>query len=628
MKKKFKPLILVALFLLSFGAARGQVVNPRVTTDSSIDTSSAQAVVAQILRPGMTDEEKAIACWRFMLDHHYHWYPPKEEDAYQDVRDFAKSVNSYGFGPCFVNAPVLTALWEAAGYETRCWTINGHTIPEVKYGGAWHMLDADARAWHRKPDGQIASVDELSRDATLFTAPKEKSDPYYPFAAPDVVAKPLEPWGPPSRMMDLYLSRNDNAPFNRRAVMGHPMYLTLRRGEKIVLKYDNEGKWYKFAGLPESALQTGPVEINRKYTYGNGHLVWTPDLGRLTASEILWLGSRNVQLVGGRLTAAKAGEPAVAVLRVWSPYVIVEGKAAVSLAGDRQKAKFELSHDGGIGWFELSTTTWTDAANGIATGTFDLTERIAGRYEYLLRVTLDDVAVTGIAFDTLFQLSQLAFPRLKPGRNKVTILRGPDEGHVQLVLGPGRVAKERYIVESKGMDVPRNLCPAKYGEPAYAIYRLTAPAALTAASLGANLTFDPGPNQYIAISWSIDGGKTWNEVFRMTENPNRQHSQFEIDRYTKIENPSGSKELLVRFDMLRNSKYFGAPSVRLYAFYVQQQPPNARLAVELGWIEKQGEQWGAEKTKSLIVERFPSEVELECAGDAARFTRIVMEAVP
>ncbi|KPJ72397.1 MAG: hypothetical protein AMS14_07795, partial [Planctomycetes bacterium DG_20] len=45
------------------------VVNPRIATDSSIDCSSAEAVVKQIITPGMTDEQKAIACWRFMRGH-------------------------------------------------------------------------------------------------------------------------------------------------------------------------------------------------------------------------------------------------------------------------------------------------------------------------------------------------------------------------------------------------------------------------------------------------------------------------------------------------------------------------------------------------------------------------------
>ena len=147
---------------LATAAAGGQVVNPRITTDSSIDTSSAEAVVKQILRPGMTDEQKAIACWRFMLDHFYHFYPPREPDTAGDSRDFQKAINSYGFGPCFYNAPVLTALWDAAGFKHRSWTVTGHSIPEVFYDDAWHMIDADARAFHRKKDGAIASVPELA----------------------------------------------------------------------------------------------------------------------------------------------------------------------------------------------------------------------------------------------------------------------------------------------------------------------------------------------------------------------------------------------------------------------------------------------------------------------------------
>ena len=127
------PLLAVAMIA---GAAKAQVINPRITTDSSIDTSSAEAVVKQILRPGMTDEEKAVACWRFMLDHFYHFYPPREPDTAGDSRDFQKAINSYGFGPCFYNAPVLTALWEAAGFKHRSWTVTGHSIPEVFYDGA------------------------------------------------------------------------------------------------------------------------------------------------------------------------------------------------------------------------------------------------------------------------------------------------------------------------------------------------------------------------------------------------------------------------------------------------------------------------------------------------------------
>ena len=243
------------------------VVNPRITTDSSVDCSSAEGVLKQIITPGMTDEQKARACWRFMLGHFYHWYPPYEDNAYEPVRDFAKAVNSYGYGPCFTNAPVLTDLWVAAGFETRSWTITGHSIPEVFYDGAWHMLDADARAWHRKADGRIAGVEDLAGDMTLFTAPKEKSDPYYPFGAPDVAVAPLDPWGPPSKMMDLYASRRNNYRYNSRAVLGHPMYVTLRQGETLSYGWANRGKWFVFAKDGSWGFDTVPVARLNEHLY-------------------------------------------------------------------------------------------------------------------------------------------------------------------------------------------------------------------------------------------------------------------------------------------------------------------------------------------------------------------------
>lgn len=604
--------------------AEAQVVNPRLTTDSSIDCSSAEAVVRQIVKPGMTDEQKAVACWAFMLDHYYHWYPPREENVPTDVRDFAKAVNSYGFGPCFVNAPVLSALWVAAGFETRCWTITGHSIPEVNYGGAWHMLDADARAWHRKADGQIASVEELAADPKLFTAPAGKSDPYYPFAAPDVVARPLEPWGPPGKMMDLYLSRKDNYRYNRRAVLGHPMYLTLRPGEKIALRRENAGKWFQFGGMPESAVTNGPIDVSRTVTYGNGTLAWQPDLRKVAADRLLWLGSGNVALADGKLVPQKAGEPAVAVLRTWCPYVLVEAAVGLAMSREAANAKVEISVDGGAAWAELPPPA--AIATSALTARYELAAQVAGRYEYLIRVTWSGGALERVAFDSTFQLAPLALPRLKPGANKVTVLRGPDEGVVQLVLGNNKEAKERYIVAKQGMAEPlKSIQPAVYGEPAFVVYKLTAPQALTALSIGAQVSMDAATNQHFTARYSLDGGKSWRDVWRLADNDNRQNSQFEMDERVTLENPAGAREALVKFDMLRNSKYFSIPGIRLYGFYKEPQPEQAALDVTIAWQEKRGETW-VDQTRSVRAAAFPHTFDLVCNGEAVRLARIEMNS--
>ncbi len=616
--------VLAGTLLLASGFSAAQVVNPRITTDNSVDTSSAAAVVKKVTDDDMTDEQKAIACWKFMLKHYYHWTPAVEPDVLHQVRDFAKAINSYGYGPCFQNAPVVSALWEACGFETRNWTIGGHTMPEVKFGGQWHMIDADARAFHRKADKSIASVRELAKDPKLFTAPPGgKSDPYYPFGAPEKAVKPFVFWGPASKMMDLYASKKNNHQFNRRAVMAHPMYIALRPGETLTRNYGNVGKFY----MPPKAKPShefykgGPREVAGKYTFGNGTLVWEPDLKTIGDQQVLWQGSKNVAVGLGKISTKDAAKAGIAVLRVWSPYAIVS--PAISVSRGKGLPKVSISTDGGIAWQEMTPPTWKGRVANF--GPREAAGAI-GRYEYLIRVEIPaGGSVESIHFRTTFQHSQLAMPRLKPGKNKVRIYRGPDEGHVQLVRTKGKPRKDRYIARSEGLD-PKSVRPAKRDcSRAYVIYKLIAPAPLVAASMGANLTMDPGkPAQYINAFVSIDGGATWLEAWKRPNHRNWGNSQFEMDKRLEFKNETGSKEVLFKFEMARSGKYFSVNSLRLYAFYKLPQPPDAKLKVELAWEVKQGEKWAPGGEKTLVVSKFPHELEIECKGEAARFSKIVM----
>src|SRR5262249_1676902 len=47
------------------------------------------------------------------------------------------------------------------GLKARGWGINGHSVPEVYFDGAWHMLDASLINYFPKEDGQIAGVEEI-----------------------------------------------------------------------------------------------------------------------------------------------------------------------------------------------------------------------------------------------------------------------------------------------------------------------------------------------------------------------------------------------------------------------------------------------------------------------------------
>jgi hypothetical protein len=240
-----------------------------------------------------------------------------------------------------------------------------------------------------------------------------------------------------------------------------------------------------------------------------------------------------------------------------------------------------------------------------------------------------EAEVASLHFDSLFQCAPLALPRLKVGKNKVTVFRLADEGAVQLVLGNNKETKERYIVEQKGLGEPlKSIAPAKNGEPAYVVYKLTAPDALTALSIGANLTMDPGtPEQFIEALYSLDAGKTWTSAWKLPNHKNWGSSQFELDKRVELKNEAGAKEALVKFDMLRGSKYFAVAGVRLYGFYKQPQPAGAKLAVTIAWQEKTGDKW-EDKKQSVAVEKFPHEFELTCGGEAVRLARIEMAPAP
>src|SRR5262249_56517864 len=77
------------------------------------------------------------------------------------VQDPIKAFNVYGYGFCSQASAHVEALARAAGLKARGWGINAHSVPEVSYDGAWHMLDASLVNYFPKGDGSLASVEEI-----------------------------------------------------------------------------------------------------------------------------------------------------------------------------------------------------------------------------------------------------------------------------------------------------------------------------------------------------------------------------------------------------------------------------------------------------------------------------------
>ena len=112
----------------------------------------------------MTDEERAKGLWLAAVKYRHQTVPPNEHLAADwEAHDPVKLFNVYGYCMCCCASSIVAALDREDGREARGRILNGHSVPEVFYGGAWHMFDASLLNVLPKPEGDVASVDELSK---------------------------------------------------------------------------------------------------------------------------------------------------------------------------------------------------------------------------------------------------------------------------------------------------------------------------------------------------------------------------------------------------------------------------------------------------------------------------------
>ena len=138
----------------------------KVTTDKSVDTSSRETIVRDLCKPGMTDEQKAIALFDWFERSVYHRPTPSDVNWNQH-----KVINVYGGVVCGTQGSGMADLCRAAGFEARvtCDAGGGHTYYDVKYSGKWHGFDTMTRfyVYTRGEPREIASFDAIDADPSL-----------------------------------------------------------------------------------------------------------------------------------------------------------------------------------------------------------------------------------------------------------------------------------------------------------------------------------------------------------------------------------------------------------------------------------------------------------------------------
>ena len=407
-------------------ATDASVVNPHVSTDKSVDCSTADRILRDLVKDDMTDEQKVLACFHWIRRVLYHGDGPREL-AYNTHA----MLNVLGNGSCLRQTSQLALLLQRLGYKCHSWVHHGHHMIQVFYGGKWHCLDPHMNfyCYDRSTPRTIASIEQLRADETLAVKAVEegRAGPGYLLCgdSPKMFAG-TSGWrlefkgGWPKLTVD--------EPFGN---------ITLRRGETYVRTWMPGEHYFRRAWGRDSGPFHTCQSRDRKDTvnwplyephawkgriyrhWGAGRIEYKPDIANGHYRDAV-VGESNIAIKrrGGTafLDQADVGKPAEVVFAVNCPYVMTAGElrfaralggtvtAAVSIDEGATFKPVALKADG-----ERMAALFVDEINGSFSG-------------YRLKLILAGGAAVGkLELVSHFQLNPYSLPHLVPGKNVVKV---------------------------------------------------------------------------------------------------------------------------------------------------------------------------------------------------------------
>ena len=607
--------------------AVGVVSNIKVLSDKVEDVSSLEAWQKSNIKPGMTDEQKAIAIWRTVVKYRHQTAPPNEFlQNESNVHDVMKTIHVYGYGMCCCASANIEQLGRFIGMEARGWAIYLHSVPELSYGGAWHMLDASLMSYFRNGDGSVAGVADITKAVQDWL----KDHPEYRHNGGKLGAfAQNEGWKKGPEMLakcEFYTKDGPNfagshgwastmEEFDGKHVLyeygysqGYRLNVQLRAGERLTRNWFNKGLHVNMDGgeAPAGVLQgRGGMGLQKKYgdiapgRIGNGTLEYDVPLadarfraGTLAAEN---LAARSEDGKGPAVHVKDGAAPGVLVVRMPSSYVYLTGelnfKAAVAAGGS---LVVSFSDNSGLDWKEV--------ANLQATGEqkVDLKPFCFRRYDYRLKFEMKGA---GTGLDTLkvthdIQHSQAPLPALGQGENTIIFSAGPDEGTIAIegCTNTGRKDKQLVVTDfhpdRKGVKA-ENLRVAEYGpEGGSVTFPVEAPGDITRIRFGGHYRARDAREGW-GLLVSFDDGKTFKEVGKMP-GPTAGSCKY----VTAEEVPAGCRKALVQYRSTPQKNTLCIFDFRIDTDYREPQGGFRPVRVTYVWDEDGAEKRDAHVAKS------------------------------
>jgi acetyl esterase/lipase len=353
------------------------VINPWLSNGRN-DFRSLKEMVADAIRSGMTDRERAIALWRLQTTHRFH---ASTGDA--EVNDPVKAINVYGYTTCGDDSICLAGLWKTAGFKVRPARVVGHCITQVHYDGRWNLLDGDMGPFFLLRDNvTIAGEQDLVRDHDLLKRA-------HTHGILDSDSRADAEW---SAALFVYEGaaggdRNSARDTTMNLILRPNEALTWRWGHRVPLKYHGPADIKLWGQQAADRICNGLREYRPDFTRKS----WRRGADRI----------ENVQVNDGELMP-EAGKTGVLVWKMRSPYVFVGGRLEIEGSG----AKLSLSWDG---------KSWQEVGEDLDSL---FPAKGPARYEYWLKCELPEgVRLKRLAIVNDLQMAPLALPGMVVGEN-------------------------------------------------------------------------------------------------------------------------------------------------------------------------------------------------------------------
>lgn len=600
----------------------GVVCNVTVLSDKVPDVSSLEAWKASFLKDGMTDAEKALAVWRTVRTFQHQDVPPVEYlQGDEIVQDPIKVFNVYGYAMCSPASAHVTALARAAGLQARGRILNGHSVPEVFFDGAWRLLDASLLCYFPKADGTLAGVDEIMAGVREwyeknpgFKGDEQKLREFMRGGGwrrgPEILSRCPQydenGWfeaathGWYSTMMEYDGSATGFYEYGYS--LGYRVNLQLRPGERLTRNWSNRGLHVNMdrGGAPgcltlrvgEGALRYTPKDGDlANGRVGNGTLEYEMPVSGDWRSGVL-----EATNLGDRPEVKDPSRPGVLVLRMPSSYVYLTGKLSYRASGD---VAVSYSDNHGLDWRALG--------GGSGERTIDLSPHVLRRYDYRLRLELRGAGARlealRIAHD--LQHSQRPLPALAQGPNTITFRAGPHEGTITLEAPGGLEAKGKQLVytdfhpDLRGFEPNLFVGPSGRGQITFPV---STPGDLVRLRFGTHYRARDARDG-LDYEVSFDDGKSWKTVDRA---PGGVAGFCKYVTFSDI--PAGTRRALVRFSATsRNAT--GIFSFRIDADYREPRGGFRPVKVTYVWEEN-----GRPKELSFVARRPQETWTVTCAA--------------